>query len=225
MSYVGDTVLRGEPSPSTTAEVDSSINWTLGTNINVLDLKGTIALSGTANSTGHDILSGNSGNDILTDSGSSNSLNSDTMTGNSTVIGGGDTFVVSNASDTILESGSTAAALIKSGVSFDLTGTNVTKLTLTGAGNVSGTGDGTAGGDSIIGNSGNDTLSDNNNGGAGDTLAGHSSHGGDMFIVTNSGDVISEAGNIGGAFNTIQTTLGGTAFDSLTGSFCNLLQP
>ena len=75
-------------------------------------------------------LNGASGNDTL-----------DGGTGNDTLIGGtgNDTYVVDSTSDTVTENSSEGTDLIQSSVSFTASN-NVENLTITGSGNIDGTG-------------------------------------------------------------------------------------
>ena len=68
---------------------------------------------------------------------------------------GNDTYLVDNVGDVVTENASEGTDLVQSSVSFTL-GTNVDNLTLTGSGNINGTGNGDA--NVITGNSGNNTL-------------------------------------------------------------------
>jgi Ca2+-binding RTX toxin-like protein len=133
---------------------------------------------------GNDSLYGGDGNDTL-DGGTG----SDSMTGNT----GNDTYLVDSTGDSISEKINEGIDTVQSSVSFTLDAANaLNHLTLTGTGNISGTGNGNAniitgnsgnnllngstGNDSLIGGSGNDTLV----GGSGnDTLTG--SNGADRF--------------------------------------------
>ena len=92
---------------------------------------------------------------------------------------GSDTYYVDNAGDVVVETGNTAADgtadLVSAKISYTLTA-NVEKLTLTGALNINGTGNGLA--NTITGNTGNNLLQglagkDTLSGGAGnDTISG-----------------------------------------------------
>ena len=111
----------------------------------------------------------------------------------------------------------TLAALLAAGNSITSSTSIVmpagaTKLTLTGTGNISGTGNSLA--DTIIANSGNDTLI----AGSGlATLVGGT--GNDTFEINNTGDVITEAANTGNNIeqSTVSTTLA-TNVQNLTGT-------
>jgi Ca2+-binding RTX toxin-like protein len=166
-----------------TDTVQSSINHTLGSNVENLLLTGT-ATTGTGNTLNNslignsldNILSGSTGNDTL-DGG----LGADTLTGGA----GNDVYVI-DAGDTIATESSTTSEidLVKSSVSHTL-GNNLENLELLGTDNLTGTGNtlnnkitgnsgnnsllGDAGIDSLDGGTGNDTL----NGGVGnDSLDG-----------------------------------------------------
>jgi Ca2+-binding RTX toxin-like protein len=138
--------------------VQSSITWTLGSNLENLTLTGSTAINGTGN-TLDNVLVGNSA--------------ANTLTGGS----GNDTYVV-GLGDTIVESASAGTDTVQSSVTWTL-GSNLENLTLTGAIAINGTGNtldnllngnsaanilsGANGNDTLRGGAGNDTL----NGGAG----------------------------------------------------------
>src|SRR5262249_32519475 len=118
---------------STSAAVQSSVNFNLqtqGAHINILTLEGSGNLTGKGAAPGGDLITGNTGNDILDDNGGTAA---DSLIGNST--GGHDTFIVSNVGDQVSETTSATTALVQSSVNFSLAGTGVNHLTLTGTGN------------------------------------------------------------------------------------------
>ncbi len=210
---------------------DLSVNATAAGNANVgnLTLEGSANLSATAAATGNDVLVGNTGNDLLTDSGATGGNNADTMVGNASGTGAsdGDTFVVSNSLDTVTENTSTElASLVEASVSYTL-GAGIVNLVMEGSGSVAGTGNVTGAHSAlIIGNSGNDTLSD---GGSysglnvvtgasnADTMIGHSA-GGDTFMVYTTGDHVTElgAGTTSAIDSYISFSLVNTNVNSLT---------
>lgn len=125
---------------------------------------------------GNDTLNGGTGQDIL-DGGAG----IDTMAGG----GHGDTYYVDNSADVVLEASTgTGVDHVISSASFNLTGQFIENLTLTGAANLSGTGNSLA--NTIVGNSGNNLLrglggNDRLEGGAGnDRLTG--GVGNDTFV-------------------------------------------
>ena len=157
--------------------VQSSIDYTLGTNAENLVLMGT-ALSGTGNELDN-IITGNSGNNIL-----DGSIGADTMAGNA----GDDTYIVDNTGDVIVENLNEGVDTVQSSIDYTL-GADVENLVLTGAA-VSGTGNEL---DNIItGNSGDNIL--NGSFGA-DTMSADT--GNDTYIVDNAGDVVFEQTNSG----------------------------
>ncbi|MCR6636864.1 peroxidase family protein [Devosia sp.] len=170
---VGDAIteLLGEG----TDLVQTSLNaYTLGANVDNVTFNGVGDFTGTGNTLNNRI-QGNGGNDVI-DGG----VGVDTMVGG----GGNDTYYVDNAADVITEAAGGGIDTEFASVTDTLQG-NVDHLTLTGTGNIGGTGNGLA--NTITGNSGNNALSgaggddlligglgtDTLNGGAGlDTLEG-----------------------------------------------------
>jgi len=184
--------------------VNASINFSLGADIENLTLTGSGNIRGTGNNLSNTIV-GNGGNNTLFGSGGHDSLVGNA--GNDTVNGGvgidtmkggagNDLLIVDNVNDQALGGGGNDT--VNAAVNFSLAG-DVENLTLTGAGNVRGTGNalgntiignggnnnlfGSNGRDSLLGNAGNDTV----NGGAGiDTMKGGA--GNDLLIVDNASD-------------------------------------
>jgi Ca2+-binding RTX toxin-like protein len=172
-----------------TDTIQSSVTFTIATNIENLTLTGTAAINGT----------GNASNNIITGNGANNTL--DGGAGNDTLIGGtgNDIYIVNSTTDTITENANEGTDTIQSSVTFSIaTLTNVENLTLTGTTAINGTGN--AGNNVITGNSANNTL----NGGAGnDTLIGGT--GDDIYIVDSVTDIITENANAG--TDTIQSSV------------------
>ncbi len=172
-----------------TDTVQSSINYSLGSNVENLTLIGSSNINGTGNSV-NNIITGNNGNNTL-DGGS----------GIDTLIGGlgNDTYIVDTTTDTITENSSEGTDTIQTAMTYTLATANVENLTLTGSSNINGTGDnsnntitGNSGNNTLTGNGGNDTL-DGGNGN--DTLIGGT--GDDIYIVDSVSDVITESSNEG----------------------------
>lgn len=142
-------------------------------------------------SSGKDTLTGGAGNDTL-DGGAG----ADNLAGGS----GNDTYLVDNAGDVVVETVTGAAGgvdLVLSSVDFKLGG-NLENLTLTGTGNINGTGNDAV--NTITGNSGDNTL----DGGQGaDSLIG--GNGDDVYLIDNVNDRILETAT--GGYDSIQASL------------------
>ena len=170
---VGDTISETSTLVSEIDTVWSSVNWTLGANLEYLFLAGTANLNGTGNSL-NNMLTGNSGNNIL-----NGGLGADTMTGGL----GNDTYYVDNINDVVVETSTLAGEIdtVMASVSYTL-GANLENLTLTGTDNLRAVGN--AGNNVLIGNAGNNTLV----GGAGlDTMIG--GDGNDTYNIDQAGEL------------------------------------
>jgi Ca2+-binding RTX toxin-like protein len=170
-----------------TDTTQSSVTFSIATNVENLTLTGTAAINGT----------GNAGNNVITGNSANNTLNGGA--GNDTLIGGtgDDIYVVDSTTDIITENGNAGTDSIQSSVTYTIA-INVENLTLTGTAAINGTGN--AGNNVITGNSDNNTL----NGGAGnDTLIG--GIGDDIYVVDSTTDTITENGNAGA--DTIQSSV------------------
>lgn len=172
--------------------VQSSVTYTLGSNLENLTLGGASSINGTGN-TLNNFITGNSGNNSLVGSSGHDTL--DGATGTDTLVGGtgDDTYIVNAAGKTLSENASEGIDTVRAGITFTL-GNNFENLTLTGSSNLNGTGNGldniltgNSGNNSLSGSSGNDTL----DGGLGnDSLVGGS--GNDVYWVDSTGDTVTE---------------------------------
>ena len=154
--------------------VESSISWTLATQVENLVLTGTAAIDGT----------GNSASNMLTGNAAANVLNggagADTMAGGA----GDDTYIVDSPLDAIVEAFGEGVDVVRSTVAWTL-GSNLENLVLTGTRAISGTGN--ALDNSIVGNSaaniirGDDGADRLDGGGGADTLVG--GQGGDTYVL------------------------------------------
>ena len=192
----------------------SATNYTLGANIeNMLLLTQFFAPSG-VNGTGNGLantmegnllgnqLNGMGGNDVIFGYGGNDTI--DGGTGNDSMFGGtgNDVFVVDSTSDSVTEFFGEGTDQVNASASFTIVDIDVENLTLTGVGNISGTGN--AVNNVITGNSGNNTL--NGLGGV-DTMSGGA--GNDSYFVDNGGDVVIEgaAGGTDWVYASVTETL------------------
>jgi trimeric autotransporter adhesin len=173
---VGDVVTEGLNAG--TDRVNATISYVLTANVEELYL----LLPGNINATGNVLankLFGSLGNNILDGKEAA-----DIMQG----FAGDDTYVVDVAGDRVLEGFGAGTDLVKSSITYRLTG-NVENLTLTGTANINGTGNSLA--NKIIGTSGQNVL----NGLAGaDIMEGGT--GNDTYFVDNAGDVTTDTGGV-----------------------------
>jgi len=191
----GDTVV--ENAGEGTDLVQSSVTYTLAANVENLTLTGTSAINATGNAS-NNTLTGNSANNTLTGNDGDDWLDggsgSDTMRGGL----GNDTYVVAQTGDVVTENANEGTDTVRSSITYTL-GSNLENLTLTGTTAINGTGNTLA--NVLTGNSANNTLTGN----AGDDwlegLAGSDTMrggaGNDTYVVTETGDIVTENANEG----------------------------
>ncbi|PKN89270.1 MAG: hypothetical protein CVU51_01070 [Deltaproteobacteria bacterium HGW-Deltaproteobacteria-1] len=173
----GDVVTENANEGSDT--VNSSITYTLGSNVENLTLMGTSAVNGTGNTLANVII-GNSANNTL-----SGATGADTMLGGL----GNDTYVADDTGDVVTENANEGTDLVQSSVTYTLSA-NVENLTLTGTNTINATGNELA--NTLTGNSGANIF----DGGLGaDNMIGGA--GNDTYIVDNAGDVVTESASAG----------------------------
>jgi trimeric autotransporter adhesin len=187
VNFAGDTV----QDTSTTAQnvVQAAVTFSLPSDVNTLILTGA-GIAGSGNSAA-DLLVGGVGTDTLIAVGTS----ATTLEGG----GGNNTFEVVTTKDVVQESNTGVSDIVLSSVSYTLP-VNVTALTFTGTASINGSA-GTWGG-VITGNQGSDTLS------AGTlltTLVGGT--GTDVFVINNTGDVVTVPTLTSGVIDTIQSNV------------------
>ena len=178
-TYIVDNINDTISDSSGIDTVLSSINWTLGNNLENLIIIDNGDINGTGNNL-NNILIGNIGNNIL-----------DGKNGVDTMFGGlgNDTYIVDNVNDAVNELANEGIDTILSSITRTLEA-NVENLTLTGNSTINGTGNELD--NIIIGNNRNNIL----DGRFGtDNLIG--GRGNDTYIVDNLGDSITEELNQG----------------------------
>ena len=222
----GDTVSENASEGLDT--VQSSISYTLGAHTENLTLAGSGNINGSGNSqsnvvignAGDNTLSGDAGNDTLNGGGGNDTL--DGGTGADALSGGAgdDTYIVDETGDGIAESAGEGTDTVLSSITYTL-GPDVENLTLTGSGDINGSGNGAT--NVITGNSGDNTLSgdagsDTLSGGGGndvliggtgaDAMAGNA--GDDIYVVDDAGDGVAESFGAGTdtVWSSISYTLG-----------------
>jgi Ca2+-binding RTX toxin-like protein len=199
--------------------VQSSVTYTLATNLEVLQLTGAGDINGTGNELnntltgngGSNILDGGQGNDVIRGGAGNDTLigglGNDQLDGSAgaDVLRGGaglDTYTVDNIQDSIEESAGQGFDSVYSRVSYTLAA-NVEQLTLSGSAAINATGNGLSNG--LTGNSAQNVL----NGGMGnDTLNG--SGGADILLGGEGNDVF--------LFDALDLSISGTRWDGGNGS-------
>jgi trimeric autotransporter adhesin len=203
LATAGDTITEaaGAAGGADTVKIGFAGGYTMAANVEKLIMTGN-SLTATGNvldntmtamggnntlygGTGNDTLNGGAGNDTL-DGGVGN----DSMSGGA----GDDTYVVDSTSDAITEASNEGTDTVQASISYTL-GLNVENLVLTGAANLSGTGNelnntitGGTGNDTLNGGAGNDTL----DGGAGGTDSLVGGLGNDTYVLATAGDAVDE---------------------------------
>ncbi|MFM2410542.1 MAG: hypothetical protein RL481_1370, partial [Pseudomonadota bacterium] len=144
----GDTVT--EAADQGTDTIESLVSFTLGAHVENLRLFG----SGNIDATGNELAN------IIEGNGSNNRIDGGAGADYLLGYGGNDIYIVDHAGDVVGEAANEGTDSVEASVSYTL-GSNVENLTLTGSGNINGTGNGIA--NSITSNAGNNRLT----GGAG----------------------------------------------------------
>jgi Ca2+-binding RTX toxin-like protein len=173
--------------------VRSSVSWSLGANLERLELTGSMAVNGTGNGLDNILignsaanqLSGGAGNDTLDGAGGADYL-----------VGGlgDDIYIVDASADVIAENAGEGTDKVYSSASYSLSA-NIEELDLTGTAAINGTGN--ALNNVIVGNSASNVL--DGSGGA-DTLIGGA--GSDTYVLSELADVVIE--DAGEGIDTIQ---------------------
>ena len=199
--------------------VQADFTYALLAEFENLTLTGAADINGTGNSVAN-VITGNSGANLLNGAGGA-----DTMFGGL----GNDTYFVETIGDVATETSPAGGDdHVMSSITFSLGG-NVERLTLTGGGNINGTGNTIA--NTIFGNGGNNVL---DGGAGGDLLRG--GLGNDTYVIDDALDVIDETTG-GGGVDTVMsaitftlsgvlenlTLIGGAAINGTGNAFANVL--
>ncbi|WLG83973.1 M10 family metallopeptidase [Pseudomonas cucumis] len=196
---VGDVVIETDASLTALDRVFSSIDYTLGANVENLILIGNANLNGTGSAV-NNRMTGNDGANLL-DGG----LGADTLIGGL----GNDTYIVDNLGDTLTETSTLLGEIdtVRASVNWTL-GSNLENLVLTGSDSLNATGNTLS--NALTGNTGNNIL----DGGAGtDTLIG--GLGNDTYIVDNLGDTLTETSTLVGEIDTVRASVSWTLGSNL----------
>ncbi len=167
--------------------VRSNVTFTLGAEIENLVLTGTLAIAGTGNDSAN-LITGNAAGNSLTGGLGADTLNGGTGADSMTGGDGDDAYFIDNAKDTVSELGGEGSDTVNCIFAIDLNSSglaNIDNGTLTGAGNISATGNGD--GNLLKGNIGANLI--DGRGGA-DTMQGGA--GNDTYIVDDAGDEVTE---------------------------------
>jgi Ca2+-binding RTX toxin-like protein len=185
---VGDIVTENSDLSTELDKVESSVSYTLGSNLEDLTLTGSNAIDGTGNDLVNHIF-GNSGKNTI-DGGEG----ADIMVGDA----GNDTYVVDNVGDTVTENANEGTDSVQSSITYTLVN-NFENLTLTGNGTINGTGNDSS---NII--TGNNAVNIIDGGIGADTIDGGlasdimiGGDGNDLYYVSASGDTITEVAGQG----------------------------
>jgi Ca2+-binding RTX toxin-like protein len=202
--------------------VNSTLSYTLPTNVDGLRLLGLANINATGNTLDNDLV-GNDGNNVL-----NGGSGADWMVGGR----GADTYVVGSTGDIVIEDVNAGVDTVQSNIAYTL-GANVENLTLTGSSSVSGTGNdlnntlvGNTGANALRGGLGNDLYVI----GSGDTVTENSDEGVDtvqssvMHTLGNHVENLTLSGNsaINGTGNDLSNVLtGNSAVNTLSGGAGN----
>ncbi|MDX1253070.1 MAG: S8 family serine peptidase, partial [Gammaproteobacteria bacterium] len=187
--------------------VYSSINYTLGNNVENLILSGSSALAGNGNALDN-VMTGNAAANVL-NAGAGNDV-LDGGAGADTLIGGtgDDLYIVDNVGDIVTENLNEGVDTVQSAITFTLADKpNVENVVLTGETAINATGNsqanrlmGNSANNQLVGGDGDDVLI----GGLGaDSMSGGA--GNDTYSVENAGDVVTE--NVNEGLDTVQSSI------------------
>ncbi|MFJ3371202.1 M10 family metallopeptidase C-terminal domain-containing protein [Pseudomonas sp. NPDC086251] len=203
---VGDVVIETSTLASEIDTIYSTVDYTLGANLENLMLVGSGNLHGTGNAL-NNVINGYIGDNVL-DGG----LGADIMSGGD----GNDTYIVDNFGDVVVETSAPAGGIdtVRSSVSYVL-GANLENLTLTGTADLEGFGN--ASNNVITGNDGDNRL----NGDAGvDTLIG--GKGNDNYYLDQAGELALVQENVNEGTDTLNVVFNAWAQTTVDLNLSNL---